>query len=202
MTVGHAWAEWGGSELVRRTMASVACVAAILVVVGLLGACGSTAGDNTAGTGKDATSDGYCAALRRMERTVGSLQTAQASLGDEAAAKRTIAALRDVHDHAPGTLPSVWKDVIKGYQAQAAIDRTDRTAAIKAAAAKAAAKVPKSATTAEKWQAIGKAAYKALRQDQTADAPYEKRAHGLLGTAVPEAIDSAKGVCGIDWGTS
>jgi len=61
----------GGSQLVRRVMA---CGMAAVLVVGLLAGCGSDGGDDDSiGTGSEATLHGYCTALLRMNREVGSL---------------------------------------------------------------------------------------------------------------------------------
>ena len=182
----------------RRTVAIVACVASTLLVVGLLGGCGSEGTDEAAGA-RGATYHDYCAALHRMNGEVGSLGAARATLDDKVAAGRTIAALRDVRDHAPGTLPSLWQEVIDGYQEQAIVVQTDRTALVKAAAAKAAKAVPQGATRTEAWTAIGKASYKALRADEKADAPHQQRASRLLRTALPDAVGSAQGICGLSW---
>jgi hypothetical protein len=179
---------------VRRTITSVASA---VLVVGLLAGCGSKGGDDAA-TANGASYTAYCAALHRMNSSVGSLGTARAHLDDKAAAARAIDALRDVRAHAPGTLPRIWQKVIDGFREEAIVEASDRTALIKAAASQAAKQVPAGATHTQVWEAIGKASYRALRQDQQADAPHEKRATVLL-KAVPYAVGSAQGVCGLNW---
>src|SRR6185503_1389234 len=89
----------GGSQLVRRVMA---CGMAAVLVVGLLAGCGSDGGDDDSiGTGSEATLHGYCTALLRMNREVGSLAAVRASLDDKGEARESIAYLREVQDHAP-----------------------------------------------------------------------------------------------------
>ena len=181
----------------RRVMA---CGAAAVLVVGLLAGCGSDGGDdNSIGTGSEATLHGYCTALLRMNRELGSLAVARASLDDKAEARESIAYLREVQDHAPGELAEVWQDVIDGYQELALVQQTDRNEVIRTAAKRAVRNLPTDATRAEAWDAVGKAAQKALNKDEKADAPHQKKADLLLRDSVANALGSARGACGLSW---
>ena len=178
----------------------IACGAAAVLVVCLLAGCGSDGGDDESiGTGSKATLHGYCTALLRMNRELGSLAVARASLADKAKARESIAYLRNVQDHAPGELAAIWQDVVDGYQELATVEQTDRDEMIRDAAKRAVSALPAGASRAEAWTAIGKAGQKALDEDEKADAPHERRADQLLRSSVPSALGSARGACGMSW---
>ena len=181
----------------RRVMA---CGMAAVLVVGLLAGCGSDGGDDDSiGTGSEATLHGYCTALFRMNREVGSLAAVRASLDDKGEARASIAYLREVQDHAPGELAGIWQDVIDGYEELSIVEQTDRDEMIRKAAKRAISDLPADATRAEAWAAIGKAGRKALDKDEKVDAPHERRAKQLLRNSVQSALGSARGACGMTW---
>jgi hypothetical protein len=181
---------------VQRIMA---CGAAAVLVVCLLAGCGSDGGNESIGTGSKATLHGYCTALLRMNRELGSLAEARATLDDKAKARQSIAYLRDVQDHAPGELAAIWQDVIDGYQELAIVEQTDRDEMIRSAAKRAVSELPAGASSSEAWAAIGKAGQQALDADEKADAPHERRADQLLRHSVSSALGSARGACGLTW---
>ena len=172
----------------------------MVMAAGLLVGCRSGGGDvETIGTGKEATLHGYCTSLRRMNGELGSLATVRDNLTDEAATRRSMSYLRDVRDHAPGELSAVWQDIIDGYQAQAIVEQTDRTKAVKDAVAKALEEQPDGSTEVGQLVAAGRAGYAALEKDEKADAPHERTARRLLREAVPTALRSVRGVCWMGW---
>jgi hypothetical protein len=181
---------------VRRVMA---CGVVVALVVGLLAGCGSDGGEDSIGTGSEATLHGYCSALLRMNRELGSLAVVRDNLEDKAKTRESVAYLHEVRDHAPGELAEVWQDVIDGYKALAAVEGTDRNEMIRKAVKSAERKLPADVSKAQKATATFRAAVNAVKKEEKADKPYQRTADQLLRDAVPNALGSARGACDLTW---